>query len=68
MLMTVDPGGTNRVSDEEWEDIEMTVDSGASETVVGEDMVGSAELREGRASRRGTVYEVANGVRIPILG
>ena len=68
MLMTIIPGGINRVTDDEWEEVEMTVDSGASETGIGEDMVESAELREGRASRKGTVYEVVNGVRIPNLG
>ena len=46
----------------------MAVDSGASETVVSEDMISSAELKEGPASRRGVQYEVANGIRIPNLG
>ena len=44
------------------------VDSGASETVVGEDMIQPVETREGRASKNGVCYEVANGVRIPNLG
>ena len=44
------------------------MDSGASETVVSEDMILSAEVREGPASRRGVEYEVANGVRIPNIG
>ena len=52
----------------EWEEIEMAVDSGATETVVGEDDLTSVELKEGAASKRGTVYEVANGVQIPNLG
>ena len=43
----------------------MTVDSGASEIVVGEDMIAAVEAKEGPASRKGVVYEVANGVRIP---
>ena len=41
---------------------------GASETVVGEDMISAVATRQGQASRRGVVYEVANGVRIPNLG
>ena len=45
----------------------MAVDSGASETVVGPDMIYSADIREGAASKRGVVYEVANGVRIENL-
>ena len=44
------------------------MDSGASETVVSADMILSAEVREGPASRRGVEYEVANGVRIPNEG
>ena len=46
----------------------MAVDSGATETVVGEDMVESVEVVEGEASKKGVQYEVANGVRIPNLG
>ena len=52
----------------EWEEFELAVDSGASETVVGADMILSADVVEGPASRRGVEYEVANGVRIPNLG
>ena len=36
--------------------------------MVGEGDLLSIELKEGAASRRGTEYEVANGVRIPNLG
>ena len=50
------------------EEIELAVDSGATETVVGEGDLPSIELKEGAASKRGTEYEVANGVRIPNLG
>ena len=46
----------------------MAVDSGASETVVSEDMIGAVEVVEGEASRRGVKYEVATGVQIPNLG
>ena len=52
----------------DWESFELIVDSGASETVVGEHMIKSAEVREGPASRAGVEYEVANGIRIPNLG
>jgi hypothetical protein len=51
-----------------WEEIEFAVDSGATETVLGEGDLASIDLKEGAASRRGTEYEVANGVRIPNLG
>ena len=43
----------------------MTVDSGASATVVGEHMLKAMRLQEGRT---GVEYEVANGQRIPNLG
>ena len=67
-LMTIVPDSLNSVTNDGWEEIEMTVDSGASETVVGEDMISAVATKEGQASRRGVVYEVANGVRIPNLG
>ena len=51
-----------------WEEIEFAVDSGASETVVGPEMIESAETRQGAASRRNICYEVANGVRIANFG
>ena len=68
LLQTVQPQGLNAIQDGGWEEVEMAVDSGASETVINEDMVMSAELREGAASRRGMVYQVANGEKIPNLG
>ena len=68
IFQTIEPEGVNRVLDKEWEEIELAVDSGASETVIGEDMLTAVETKEGPASRRGVQYEVANGVRIPNLG
>ena len=46
----------------------MAVDSGATETVIGEDTLKFIKMLEGQALRRGVKYEVANGVRIPNLG
>ena len=69
VLKAIEPEGINSMDlHGEWEEIEMAVDSGATETVVGEDMLQSVELREGAASKRGVEYEVANGVKIPNLG
>ena len=69
IFQTIEPEGFNSVgSRQEWESIELAVDSGASETVIGEDMLTAVETKEGPASRRGVQYEVANGVRIPNLG
>ena len=53
---------------QEWEEVEVAVDSGATETVVGEDMIKGVETKEGEAARRGVQYEVASGELIPNLG
>ena len=52
----------------QWEEMEIAVDSGASETVIGEDTLKGVTVTEGEQSRRGVKYEVANGERIPNLG
>ena len=67
-LLTISPDVLNSIGDDGWEEVELAVDSGASETVVSEDMISSAEIKQGLASKRGVQYEVANGVRIPNLG
>ncbi|MDA8582758.1 hypothetical protein N9L68_00965 [bacterium] len=67
-LETIEPEGLRSVVEGEWELLEFAVDSGASETVIHEEMVKSVAVREGPASKRGVKYEVANGVRIPNLG
>ena len=66
--MEVAPDGVNSVGTSEWEEIDMAIDSGATETVVEENMLTSIDTVEGEASRRGVQYEVANGTRIPNLG
>ena len=66
-FQTIEPEGVNRVSGA-WEYIDMAVDSGATETVLHEDMLAAVEVKEGPASKRGVKYEVATGVRIPNLG
>eukprot|EP00973_Karenia_brevis_P033671 4642726-Karenia_brevis.AAC.1 len=68
VLITVEPEGINSIDKPEWELIEMAVDSGATETVVGEDMLSAIEVKESAASKRGVEYEVANGEKIPNLG
>ena len=70
MIRTIEPENVSRIEarGDGWEVIELAVDSGASETVISEDMLSSVEVKEGEASRRGVQYEVANGVRIPNLG
>ena len=68
-LIRVEPGGINAVRHKDgWEEVKLYVDSGATETVVGEGMLTSVDIVEGAASRIGVTYEVANGLRIPNLG
>ena len=68
VFATIEPEGLNTVTEGEWEEIEMAVDSGATETVVGEESLKGIEIREGVAFKRGVKYEMANGVRILNLG
>ena len=69
IIRTVEPENVNSIKAKDgWEEILMAVDSGASGTVVGEDMLETIPTKEGEASKRGVQYEVANGVRIPNLG
>ena len=68
MLLTVCDEAISTVQKDGWEEFDMVVDSGASETVIGPNMVESVDAVEGKAYRAGVKYEVANGVRIPNLG
>ena len=68
-LMTIEPGDApkeNTVGG--WERVNFAIDSGASETVVPPSLLKDIVTTEGEASRRGILYEVANGERIPNLG
>ncbi len=68
-LRAIYPEGVNSVTQSgDWEEIELAVDSGAAETVVGEDMLRSVQTTEGEAFKRGVEYEVASGTTIPNLG
>ena len=68
MLQTIEPSGLCAIKEGEWECIDLAVDSGATETVIGDDMVMSVSTTEGPASKRGVMYEIANGDQIPNLG
>ena len=68
MLLTIAPEVISTVQDDGWEEVNLVVDSGASETVTGPEMVQSVEAMEGGSYRQGVKYEVANGTRIPNLG
>ena len=61
-LVEIVPEGVNALEEtQEWEEIEMAVDSGATETVVSEDMVKAIETQLGEAMKRDVRYEVARG-------
>ena len=67
-LAIIAPEGLSTVGENEWESFELAVDSGASETVVNENMIVTTDVQEGLNSKNGVEYEVANGIRIPNLG
>ena len=68
-MFGIEPEGCNSLGNsEDWVKVEFAVDSGATETVMSETMLENVETKEGAASRRGVLYEVANGVRIPNEG
>ena len=61
--------GINAVADDQWVEIDVAVDSGATETVMAESTLsGVIDITEGAACKRGVTYEVANGEEIPNLG
>ena len=69
MFQSIEPADINAMQTEgHWVVIDLDVDSGATETVVGIESLQSVQTKEGPASKRGTVYEVANGERIHNLG
>ena len=64
-----EPEGVNAVMDyDDWECVDIAVDSGATENVMNDEEISSVETKEGAASRRGVKYKVAYGVQIPNLG
>jgi hypothetical protein len=68
-LKTIEPQGLNPIGDSEWVEIDVAVDSGATETVMSAETLGGVvDITEGPAFVRGVQYEVANGVQIPNLG
>ena len=61
MLRELRANGLLAVKENEWEEIVMTVDSGASETVAPPDVASGIPITDSPASLRGAMYEVANG-------
>ena len=68
-LQTIVRGKVSSLGDGgEWEELVMAVDSGASETVVNEEMLPTIETIVGVAYRQGVEYELASGETIPNQG
>ena len=61
LLQEVQAGAISGVSMSEWEEVSITVDSGASETVAPESMAKAIPVDSSPGSLRGAKYEVANG-------
>ena len=62
-------GAVCGVSEEEFVEIEVMVDSGATETVMTLGCLdGVIDITDGAACKKGVHYEVANGDKIPNLG
>ena len=58
----------NSYNGEAWRKLQITVDSGATETVIGKGQVPEVMVEDGFGSKNGVEYEVANGVSIPNIG
>ena len=62
------PALNSTVSSSEWEELTLTVDSGASETVLGRKACPQIPIRESAGSQSGVEYETASGEHIPNEG
>ena len=68
-IKTIEPSNINNITEDGlWEEIELAVDSGATESVVPPSMPESVPTVDGPASKRGVLYEVASGHQIPNEG
>ena len=68
-IVAIEPQSVNGVTeDDEWEEVKLALDDGATETVIPPDILEAVELRQGGRYKRGVEYEAANGVQIPNLG
>ena len=68
-IKTIEPEGIHRITEDGmWEEIELAVDSGATESVAPPTLPETIPTVEGPASKRGVMYEVASGHQIPNEG
>ena len=69
VVRTIEPESLNMCTDDgNWELLEVAVDSGATESVMLDQLLTSIPTAPSAASRRGVEYEVANGQRVPNEG
>ena len=69
VVRTIEPESLNRCTEDgNWELLEVAVDSGATESVIPDQLLVSIPTAPSAASRRGVEYEVANGQRVPNEG
>ena len=66
--LCLSPLGEKQMTEDGWVEIEVTIDSGACDTVMPAAMCGHISILQTEDSRRGVEYEVANGECIPNLG
>ena len=64
----IEPESSGAVTSGEWEQIDLVVDSGVTENVMGPDSLVSVPIIEGQAYKRGLQYAIGYGNRIPSLG
>ena len=62
------PSTISAIQGQDWEELVMTVDSGASETVAPPTAGTGIQITDSKASLEGVEYEVADGNTIPNLG
>lgn len=67
LLVCRGPDSVMTVSENEYEELEFGADCGASDAVVGPDMLGTVRAEDGDAKRRGISYEIASGELHPNL-
>ena len=67
-ITTIEPAGINAIAEDEWVEMDLAADSGATETVMSEETLnGIIDITDGACCKRGVVYEVADGTQIPNL-
>ena len=68
LVAKVNDNAISSIPEATWRELEVTVDSGACDTVLPTEECKEIRLHESEQSRKGLEYEVANGETIPNLG